>query len=112
MALAFTFPGQGSQFVGMGYDLSAAFQAARDVFDEVDEALGQNLSKLMWDGPIEDLTLTTNTQPALMACGIAAMQALKTEFDVDINAAYPRKCHARRCTYWSRSDGGFIRGVC
>ncbi len=87
MALAFTFPGQGSQFVGMGYDLSAAFQAARDVFDEVDEALGQNLSKLMWDGPIEDLTLTTNTQPALMACGIAAMQALKTEFDVDINVA-------------------------
>jgi len=87
MTLAFTFPGQGSQFVGMGHELSTAFQAARDVFEEVDDALGQDLSRLMWDGPIEDLTLTTNTQPALMACGIAAMRALKAEFDIDISTA-------------------------
>jgi len=87
MTLAFTFPGQGSQFIGMGQSLSEAFPAARAVFEEVNDALDQNLSKLMWDGPIEDLTLTANTQPALMACGVAAMQALKTEFDIDVNRA-------------------------
>ena len=87
MTLAFTFPGQGSQSIGMGKDLADAFPTARAVFQEVDDALSQNLSKLMWEGPMEDLTLTANTQPALMACGIAAMRALKQEFDIDVSAA-------------------------
>ena len=84
MTLAFTFPGQGSQFVAMGKELADAFPSARAVFQEVDDALSQNLSNLMWEGPIEYLTLTANTQPALMACGIAAMRALKNEFGVDV----------------------------
>lgn len=87
MTLAFTFPGQGSQSVGMGKSLADAFPSARAVFEEVNDALSQNLSSLMWDGPMEDLTLTSNTQPALMATSIAAMQALKTEFDIDVSAA-------------------------
>ena len=87
MTLAFTFPGQGSQSIGMGKLLSETFASSRAVFEEINDALDQNLSKLMWDGPIEDLTLTSNTQPALMACGIAAMQALKDEFDIDISHA-------------------------
>ena len=87
MALAFTFPGQGSQFIGMGHALSEAFPSAKAVFEEVDSVLGQNLSKIMWEGPIEDLTLTSNTQPALMSCSIAAMRALKAEFGVDITVA-------------------------
>jgi len=84
MTLAFTFPGQGSQFIGMGKELSDAFQSAKSVFEEVNDTLSQNLSNLMWEGPIEDLTLTANTQPALMACGVAAMRALKDEFGVDV----------------------------
>ncbi len=87
MSLAFTFPGQGSQFVGMGKELAAAFPSAKAVFDEVDDALSQKLSRLMWDGPMEDLTLTANTQPALMATSVAAMQALKVEFGIDVTAA-------------------------
>ena len=87
MTLAFTFPGQGSQSIGMGQSLSEAFPSSRLVFEEINDALDQNLSKLMWGGPIEDLTLTSNTQPALMACGIAAMQALKDEFDIDVSQA-------------------------
>tara|TARA_E500000305_G_scaffold49556_1_gene38754 strand:- start:691 stop:1632 length:942 start_codon:yes stop_codon:yes gene_type:complete len=87
MALAFTFPGQGSQAVGMGKALADSFASARAVFDEVDEALGQNLSQLMWDGPIEEITLTENAQPAIMAVSLAAMAALKSEFDVDVTAA-------------------------
>ena len=87
MTLAFTFPGQGSQFVGMGKELADAFTSSRAVFEEVNDALSQNLSHLMWEGPIEDLTLTANTQPALMACGIAAMRALKDEFGVDVTDA-------------------------
>jgi [acyl-carrier-protein] S-malonyltransferase len=71
MGLAFVFPGQGSQAVGMGTELAEAFAAAREVFEEVDDALGQKLSKLMRDGPIEDLTLTENAQPALMAVSMA-----------------------------------------
>jgi len=87
MALAFTFPGQGSQSIGMGQSLSEAFPSSRIVFEEINDALDQDLSKLMWDGPMEDLTLTSNTQPALMACGIAAMRALEDEFDIDVSHA-------------------------
>ncbi len=76
---AVVFPGQGSQAAGMGKALAAAFPAARDVFAEVDEALGENLSRLMFEGPEEELTLTRNAQPALMAAGIAALRALEAE---------------------------------
>jgi len=85
--LAFTFPGQGSQSVGMGKELADAFVSARSVFEEVDDALSQNLSHLMWDGPMEDLTMTANTQPALMACSLAVMRVLKQDFDVDVSVA-------------------------
>jgi [acyl-carrier-protein] S-malonyltransferase len=78
MSIAFVFPGQGSQAVGMGAELAQAFPAAKAVFDEVDEALGQKLSTLMWEGPEGDLTLTENAQPALMAVSLAAMRALET----------------------------------
>lgn len=73
---AFIFPGQGSQFIGMGKDLADAFPAAKSVFEEVDDALDQDLSGLMWSGSDEDLKLTANTQPALMAVSVAAMRAL------------------------------------
>jgi len=79
MAKAFVFPGQGSQAVGMGVELKTAFAAAREVFEEVDDALGQNLSKLMAEGPIETLTLTENAQPALMAVSLAALRVLERE---------------------------------
>lgn len=79
MARAFIFPGQGSQAVGMGQALSLASAAAREVFQEVDEALGQNLSKLMFEGPEADLTLTENAQPAIMANAIAALRVLEKE---------------------------------
>ncbi len=77
MAIAFTFPGQGSQAVGMGKDLADAFPEARKVFAEVDDALGEKLSKVIWEGPEETLTLTANAQPALMAVSIAAIRALE-----------------------------------
>lgn len=67
MAIAFVFPGQGSQDVGMGKALAEAYPVARAVFEEVNAALGQNLSQIMWEGPKETLTLTENAQPALMA---------------------------------------------
>lgn len=76
---AFIFPGQGSQFVGMGRDLAAAFSSARDVFDEIDDALSFKLSRLMFNGPMEELTLTVNTQPALMAVSMAVMNVLVKE---------------------------------
>ncbi len=76
---AFIFPGQGSQSVGMGRDLAAAFAAAREVFEEVDETLKQKLSKLMFEGPGEELTLTENTQPALMAHSLAVLRVLERE---------------------------------
>ena len=77
MSVAFTFPGQGSQAVGMGKDLADAFPEARAVFDEVDDALGQKLSTIMWEGPEETLTLTANAQPALMAVSMAAIRVLE-----------------------------------
>lgn len=76
MGVAFTFPGQGSQTVGMGKDLADAFPEARAVFEEVDDALEQKLSAIMWDGSAEDLTLTANAQPALMAVSIAIMRVM------------------------------------
>lgn len=79
MARAFIFPGQGSQAVGMGLALSQSFGAARLIFEEVDEALKQKLSKLMFEGPESDLTLTENAQPALMAVSIAALRVMETE---------------------------------
>jgi [acyl-carrier-protein] S-malonyltransferase len=84
MSVAFVFPGQGSQAVGMGKALAAAFAAARQVFDEVDDALGERLSAIIWDGPADALTLTENAQPALMAVSLAAMRALESEAGVDI----------------------------
>jgi [acyl-carrier-protein] S-malonyltransferase len=84
---AFIFPGQGSQSVGMGKALAEAYPVARAVFDEVDAALSQNLSHLMFEGPLEELTLTANAQPALMAVSMAAMRVLETEAGVDLKAA-------------------------
>lgn len=90
MTLALLFPGQGSQFVGMGKELAAEFKAARDVFKEVDDALSQNLSALMFEGPPEELTLTENAQPAIMAASLAALKVLETEagFSVARDAAF------------------------
>ena len=79
MAIAFVFPGQGSQDVGMGAELAKAFPAAKRVFEEVDDALGQKLSAIMWDGPKETITLTENAQPALMAVSMAVMRVLEAE---------------------------------
>lgn len=79
MSRAFVFPGQGSQAVGMGADLAAAFATARDVFGEIDEALKQNLSKLMREGPESDLVLTENAQPALMAVSLAVIRILEKD---------------------------------
>ncbi len=86
MSKAFVFPGQGAQTVGMGKALADAYPAARAVFDEVDEALGETLSALIWEGDQETLTLTQNAQPALMATSLAAMRALEAE-GVGIEAA-------------------------
>ncbi len=77
--LALTFPGQGSQAVGMGKEMADAFPEAKAVFDEVDEALGENLSKIIWEGPEDALTLTTNAQPALMAVSLAALRAMESQ---------------------------------
>ena len=79
MTRAFVFPGQGSQAVGMGRDLAAALPAARHTFEEVDEALKENLSRLMFEGPDDELTLTENAQPALMALSMAVMRVLESE---------------------------------
>ena len=83
---AFVFPGQGAQTIGMGKALADAYPASKAVFDEVDDALGESLSNLIWDGDIESLTLTQNAQPALMATSLAAMKALEAE-GVTIDAA-------------------------
>ena len=85
---AFVFPGQGAQTIGMGRELALAYPAARAVFDEVNEALGEKLSQLIWDGDAETLTLTRNAQPALMATSIAAMRALEAEGFAVTDAAF------------------------
>ena len=85
---AIVFPGQGAQVIGMGHALAGAYPAARAVFDEVDEALGERLSSVIWDGDIDDLTLTRNAQPALMATSMAAMRALEAEGVAVTDAAF------------------------
>src|SRR5579875_585383 len=84
MTRALVFPGQGSQAVGMGRDLAGAFGTARDVFAEIDEALHQNLSRLMFEGPESDLTLTENAQPALMAASLAVARVLEKDGGLDL----------------------------
>lgn len=90
MSAAFMFPGQGSQSVGMGKPLAQAFASARQVFAEVDAALDQKLTRIIWEGPAEELTLTENAQPALMAMSLAVMRVLEAEAGVDLarNAAF------------------------
>jgi [acyl-carrier-protein] S-malonyltransferase len=84
MAIAFVFPGQGSQTVGMGKALADAFPAARAVFKEVDDALEQKLSQIMWEGPEDQLTLTENAQPALMAVSMAVVRVLEEEHGITV----------------------------
>ncbi len=86
MVRAFVFPGQGSQAVGMGRDLALAFPAARRLFDEVDEALDQSLSRLMFEGPEHELILTENAQPALMAASLAVVRVLEAEAGLDLGS--------------------------
>src|SRR5471030_2170703 len=84
MAVAFVFPGQGSQAVGMGKALAANFAAARQVFSEVDEALGDKLSTIVFEGPADTLTLTENAQPALRAVSLATLRVLEVEAGLDL----------------------------
>jgi [acyl-carrier-protein] S-malonyltransferase len=88
MSRAYVFPGQGAQTIGMGKALAEAYPAAKAVFDEVDEALGEKLSGLIWDGSQDDLTLTANAQPALMATSLAALRALEAEGHSITDAAF------------------------
>src|SRR4030095_3622967 len=89
MAIAFTFPGKGSQALGMGRALADAFPEAAAVFAEVDEALGEKLSDIMWNGPEETLTLTANAQPALMAVSMAVIRVLEAKgLDIKSRVAY------------------------
>ena len=122
MSIAFTFPGQGSQHVGMGAELAETFAVARDVFAEVDEALGQDLSRIMREGPEDMLTLTENAQPALMAVSLAVMRVLEHEHGLRLSdagrcrrarsgrhgasAEDARAGHAGRCAGGRRRHGG------
>ena len=80
MIKSLVFPGQGSQKIGMGKEFFDNFQIAKEVFQNVDESLSQNLSKLIFDGPLDELTLTENAQPAIMTVSIAILEVLKREF--------------------------------
>src|SRR5919204_5090109 len=84
MGAVFMFPGQGSQAVGMGQALAHEFRPARAVFDEVDAALGEKLTTVMWEGPADRLTLTENAQPALMAVSLAVLRVLQAERGLDL----------------------------
>ena len=84
MTKAFVFPGQGSQFVGMGKELAENFKSAKEVFEEVNEALNQDLFKIMVEGPEADLTMTSNAQPALMANSMAVVRVLEKEFGINL----------------------------
>src|SRR5262245_43575783 len=86
MSVAFVFPGQGSQVVGMGKSLAATFTAAQDVFDEVDAALDRKLSAVMFEGPADTLMLTENAQPALMAVSLAAFRVLEKEAGLNLKS--------------------------
>jgi [acyl-carrier-protein] S-malonyltransferase len=86
MSRAYVFPGQGSQAVGMGRELAEAFATARQLFEEIDDALSQKLSKLMFEGPEAELTLTENAQPALMAASLAVVRVVEKDFGVDLAA--------------------------
>ena len=103
MKNAFVFPGQGSQFVGMGKDLAENFASAREVFQEVDNTLNQNLFALMTGGPEHELTLTANTQPALMAVSMAVVRVLEKEFGIDLKDQ--RRCHAEGGSFRGRRHG-------
>ncbi len=92
MGIGFVFPGQGSQKVGMGKELAEEFAVAKEVFNEVDESLGQELSTIMWEGPDDQLLLTENAQPALMAVSMAVVRVLETEFGISV--AGTAKCVA------------------
>ena len=117
MAAAFVFPGQGSQAVGMGKALAEAFPSARRVFEEVDSALGERLSDIVWNGPADTLTLTENAQPALMAVSLAAMRVLEEEAGVDLKrdaALLPvtRLANIRRLPRRGRCRLPMRRGCC
>src|SRR5258708_24863640 len=100
MSVAFIFPGQGSQAVGMGKALAEAFAPARAVFEEVDAALGEKLTTVIWEGPAETLTLTENAQPALMAMSLAVMRVLEAEAGVELaRAAQFVAGNSRRVNY-------------
>lgn len=85
MSVSFIFPGQGSQYIGMGGKLFESFPEARDIFEEINESLGQNLTKIMFEGPEEELNLTENTQPALMAVSLAIINVLQKQGEIDIS---------------------------
>ena len=111
MKYAFVFPGQGSQFVGMGKELAENFTSARDVFNEVNEALSQDLFKIMTEGPDAELTMTANTQPALMAFSLAIVRVLEKDFGVDFTKkaaeeSFCSGCFARTQTLHYRYHSG------
>ena len=117
MAKAFIFPGQGSQAVGMGKALAEAFAPARAVFAEVDEALHQKLSTLMFEGPDAELTLTANAQPALMATSLAALRVLEAEAGLDLRGMPPllpaiRSANIRRSRRPKHSRSRMRRACC
>ena len=108
MKVAFLFPGQGSQRVGMGAELAREFSAAREAFNEADEALGFKLSKLCFEGPEEDLRLTANTQPATLATSIAALRAF-TSPSMASRPRLPRATASANTARWSRRVRSSLR---